>query len=302
MVRSTPCVSIGLPVYNGENYLTQTLDALLSQTFADYELIISDNASTDGTEEICRTYAARDRRIRYFRNEENLGAARNFNRVFELASGEYFKWASHDDLCAPDYLERCVEALCRDPAVVLCYTRAQAIDEHGGLLLDFDAKPRLGSGRARARFFEAVCVDHPRITIVPSIIFGLMRADTLGKTPLIGSYVSSDGVLLGELALLGRFYEVPEFLFCYRDHAQQSWKAAGGRWATQGWFDPKRAGKITFPTWRLLLEHLKSIGRAAPSISDRAWCYAYMVYWIRLRWKGLVKDLLLKSYWDQQKV
>lgn len=299
MIQTTPRVSVGLPVYNGENYLAETLDSLLSQVFADFELIISDNASTDATEEICRSYAAQDRRIRYYRNDVNLGAARNFCRLFDLASGEYFKWASHDDLCAPTYLERCVEALDRDPRVVLCYTRAQAIDKHGNVVLNFNSKPKLGSLRPRERFFTSVCVDHPQITIVPSIIFGVIRADILKKTPLIGNYVSSDGVLLGELALHGQFYEVPEFLFYYRHHAQQSWRATGGRWAAEAWFDPQRAGRLTFPVWRLLFEHLISIGRAAPPWLDRAWCYAYMGYWIRLRWRGLVKDLMLKSLWSQ---
>lgn len=297
-----PLVSIGLPVYNGEKYLAETLESLLSQTFTDFELIISDNASTDGTEEIAKACVARDSRVRYYRNEANLGASRNFNRVFELASGKYFKWASHDDLCAREYLERCVEALDRDPGVVLCYTRSQAIDEHGKVLLNFDSKPRLGSAQPRERFFESVCVDHPQITIVPSIIFGMIRARTLKRTPLIGNYVSSDGVLLGELALRGRFFEVPEFLFNYRHHSQQSWRAAGGRWGAEVWYDPRRARKITFPVWRLLIEHLISIGRAAPPWLDRAWCYAYMGYWIRLRWRQLVKDLMLKSLWARYSI
>src|SRR5438132_13873019 len=91
-------VSIGMPVYNGERYLSGALDSLLSQTLADFDLIISDNASTDATESICRSYAAHDSRIRYFRNENNLGAAANFNRAFELCGGEFFRWAAHDDL------------------------------------------------------------------------------------------------------------------------------------------------------------------------------------------------------------
>ena len=111
MLNNKPRVSIGMPVFNGENYLAEALDSLLTQTFSDFELIISDNASTDKTEEICRAYAVRDQRIRYFRNQENLGASRNYNRVFELSSGEYFKWAAHDDLCAPEFLGRCVDVL-----------------------------------------------------------------------------------------------------------------------------------------------------------------------------------------------
>ena len=110
-----PRVSIGIPVYNGGRFIKEAIDSILAQTFEDFELILSDNASTDETEEICKEYATLDRRIRYYRNEENLGAAKNYNRVFELSNGEYFKWASHDDLCAPEYLERCIAALCPPP-------------------------------------------------------------------------------------------------------------------------------------------------------------------------------------------
>jgi glycosyltransferase involved in cell wall biosynthesis len=123
----TPRVSIGLPVYNGENYLAETLDSILAQTFTDFEVIISDNASTDRTETICRQYAAQDRRIRYLRNTSNLGAAKNYNRVFELSQGEYFKWNGHDDPLAPVFLERCVAVLDRHPGVVLCFARNRSM-------------------------------------------------------------------------------------------------------------------------------------------------------------------------------
>ena len=104
-----------MPVYNGQNYIVQALDSLLSQTYSDFELIISDNASTDSTQDICKDYASRDARISYVRQVENLGAIPNFNRVFELSRGQYFKWASHDDLCEPTCLERCVEVLEHQP-------------------------------------------------------------------------------------------------------------------------------------------------------------------------------------------
>src|SRR6185369_4346332 len=106
-----PSVSIGLPVYNGVNYLRQALDSLLAQTFGDWELILSDNGSTDATESICREFAARDGRIRYLREPVNRGATWNFNRVFELSRAPLFRWAAHDDVCSPELLERCVAAL-----------------------------------------------------------------------------------------------------------------------------------------------------------------------------------------------
>ena len=131
MTSHVPRVSIGMPVYNAENYLGEAIESLLAQTFQDFELIISDNASTDRTEAICREYAARDPRIRYERQAENQGAARNFNHVFERARGPYFKWAAHDDLHSPTFLARCVEVLDRSPDVVWCHPRSTHVGPDG---------------------------------------------------------------------------------------------------------------------------------------------------------------------------
>ena len=120
-VTGSPRLTVGLPTYNGEEYLAQALDSLLAQTFTDFELIISDNASTDATESIARAYAARDPRIRYVRHPRNRGSAFNHTYVIREARGEYFKWASDDDLYAPDLLERCVEALDNRPEIPLAH-------------------------------------------------------------------------------------------------------------------------------------------------------------------------------------
>src|SRR6185295_20414870 len=104
MQNRPPRVSIGLPVFNGEQLLRQAVDSLLAQTFSDFELVISDNGSTDGTEAICREYAARDSRIRYLREPENRGGSWNFSRLPPLARGEYFRWSCHDDICEPTHL------------------------------------------------------------------------------------------------------------------------------------------------------------------------------------------------------
>ena len=152
MGSKTPRVSIGMPVYNGEQLLPRALDSLLSQRFEDFELIISDNASEDATSEICLSYAARDRRIRYYRNETNIGAARNYTRVFEHSSGKYFKWAAHDDWIAPAYLSRCVEILNKEASVVLCYPGTVMVDEQGRLLKKYNDPLRVSSSEAHKRF------------------------------------------------------------------------------------------------------------------------------------------------------
>ncbi|HEV7223978.1 MAG TPA: glycosyltransferase family 2 protein [Pirellulales bacterium] len=224
MQQLPPRVSIGLPVYNGENYLALAIDSLLGQSYQDFELIVSDNASTDRTEAICRAYAARDARIRYCRETENRGAAWNFNRLVGLAQGEYFKWAAHDDLCAPEWLARCVDVLDRDSSVVLCFTKHAPIDAEGR---PFKATRRDAGERAPKREFDA-SQPHRRYRDVLVHcdwcyeMFGLARTRLMRRTGLQRAYFGGDKMLLAELSLLGRFEEVPEILFYPRQHAGQS--------------------------------------------------------------------------------
>ena len=142
-MNRTPRVSVGVPVYNAEKYLRQSLESLLAQTFEDVEIIISDNCSADATEAICREFAQRDSRIRYLRQPENLGAIANFNHVFAEARGEYFKWAAYDDLCEPTFLQRCVDVLDKNPDVGWCHSKSDRIDADGGRL----TVPSLAGGR-----------------------------------------------------------------------------------------------------------------------------------------------------------
>ena len=126
-----PRVSIGLPVYNGDRYLEDAIRSILAQSYTDFELIISDNGSADRTREICEGYARQDARIRYTRSPRNRGAAWNFRRVFELARGELFKWAAHDDILAPDFLGSCIAELDADATLVACHSGTRRIDEFG---------------------------------------------------------------------------------------------------------------------------------------------------------------------------
>jgi glycosyltransferase involved in cell wall biosynthesis len=150
-------VSIGLPVYNGERYLAQALDSLLSQSHENLEILIADNASTDASEAICRDFAARDPRIAYHRHPRNLGAAANYNFVFRRARGAYFRWAAHDDICMPRLVERCVAALeAAGPSAVLAYPRTRLIDAEGRVLRDYDDRSR-AAGRRRESACASCC-------------------------------------------------------------------------------------------------------------------------------------------------
>jgi glycosyltransferase involved in cell wall biosynthesis len=231
-----PLVSIGIPVYNGERYLAETLASLLNQTFKDFEIVISDNASTDGTAAICHSYQAKDPRIRYFRNAENIGAAPNFNRVFKLSSAPLFHGGACDDLYEPLFLERCVEVLDRDQSIVLSHARTKLIGDAGEALL-FDGEQdcyvdSYGNARGASgdvmrsqpyHVGEAACPERRFREVLWVMgwslpLCGVIRRQALLRTSLYGNYSGADKVLLAELALLGRFHEVGEELFAKRIH------------------------------------------------------------------------------------
>src|SRR5262249_44963466 len=129
--NDSPLVSIGLPVYNGERFLGTCLDSLLAQTYANLEIVISDNASTDGTPALCEEYAARDPRIRFVRSDRNRGAAWNHNQVASMARGVYFRWCGADDALDPRFIEACVATLESQRDAVLAFPLSIVIDETG---------------------------------------------------------------------------------------------------------------------------------------------------------------------------
>jgi glycosyltransferase involved in cell wall biosynthesis len=306
MNNNSPKLSIGLPVYNGEKFIQAALDSLLAQTFTDFELIISDNASTDNTEAICRAYAAQDKRIRYYRNNENIGCARNFNRVFELATGEYFKWAAHDDLHAPDFLMKCMEVLEEDPTIILCHSHVYFIDEAGDFLQKYDITIKADSPKNYERFHELLtkhfCYQ----------MYGVIRSDALKKIPPMGSYGNADGIFLLRLCLVGKFYEIPEYLFFARSHPQQSLSMffpgymslsnsnnsyssdiLPDLYAYTVWFDSSKQGKILFPHWRMFWEYVVSVCLLQMSLHDYVRCAISLYQKLKGKESLLLQDLLI---------
>ena len=207
-----PKLSVGLPVYNGQNYLAESIEALLGQSYEDFELIISDNASTDDTADICHHYQKDDPRIRYFRQEHNIGGAPNHNFLVAQARGELFKWASHDDLYGRDLLKRCVDALEEFPHVILAHSWTALIDASGaitkavryGLATSSPSAPE----RFRSMLYEVGGDDDG----------GVIRMEVLRRAPLLASYYHSDRTLVAGIALYGPFYQVPDWLYFRRDH------------------------------------------------------------------------------------
>jgi glycosyltransferase involved in cell wall biosynthesis len=240
MSKQRPHISIGLPVYNGEEYLRKCLDSILAQTYQDFELIISDNASLDNTAVICREYALRDSRIRYYRNSKNLGANPNFNRTVKLAQGDYFKWMACDDILAPTYLARCVEVLDQNPTVVLCHTQTVFIDRDGDVIPYHPQKQgfvdKFGHvyPKEPRKKLDALWPHQRYKAVLCDMLwcyecFGVMRIDHLRNTGLYGDYYGTDKVLLSQMCLLGPFAEVPEPLFFNRRHLKQSISLATSR-------------------------------------------------------------------------
>jgi glycosyltransferase involved in cell wall biosynthesis len=237
---NTPKISIGLPVYNGEVYLKSAIQALLDQSFTDFELIISDNASSDTTESICREFAARDNRIRYYRNQENIGGAPNHNRVFELSTAKFFKWAAHDDLYPKEMLQRSFEVIEKaPPTVCLVYSQFEMIDESGNSLGIGSDPIEKKDPRPHVRLARLLMkVGYHTAT------YGLFRSETLRKSGLLRSFPYSDRVYLAELAMLGELWEIHEPLLFLRNHKGRSTKANASSAEMRKWYDPVAAKKL----------------------------------------------------------
>jgi glycosyltransferase involved in cell wall biosynthesis len=284
-----PTVSIGLPVYNGENYLKEAIDSILSQTYKDFELIISDNASTDTTTAICRTYADQDSRIRYYRSEKNMGAAWNFNRVFHLARGEYFQWACHDDILISTFLDRCVDVLRKMPEVVLCYSKTTWINEHGEPIRSVIGRPDLHISDPHQRFRRFLNYHNPPNECSP--VVSLFRSNVLKNTSLHGNFPASDMILLGEIVFKGEWYEIPECLLLRRDHPQKSTTAYPSMEERAIWLDPGQKGKIQMTTCRWIYEWLRTIIISPIGVIERIKCVMEVWNWGRCNRKKIKKEL-----------
>lgn len=216
-----PKVSIGMPVYNGEKFIRRALDSLLDQTFTDFELIISDNASTDETRQICLEYAAKDKRVCYHRNDINVDGIVNFNRVLNLAIGQYFMWAAYDDKWEPSFVACLVQSLDVNPQAVLAFCRFVLIDEDGRLKRTF--KTNWADVFSRSKFwqFAFMTLSDELISRKANHIYGLMRREALvecgGMVTLPDvDYSGEDILTLLRLLAKWNFVIVDQVLFHYR--------------------------------------------------------------------------------------
>ena len=280
-MSAAPRLTIGLPVYNGEKYVTESLEALLGQSFTDFELIISDNASTDSTGDICRRYEKQDSRVHYFRQPRNIGLAPNHNFVVEQARSQLFKWTSNDDLYARDLLERCIDALDKYPDAVLAHSWTAKVDDSGAVTKAFEYPLNTASPRAPERFRSLLFVSGGDDD------YGIVRTEVLRRTAMKESYHHADRTIIAELSLYGRFYQVPDWLYFRRDHADRAERACPTMRSRCVNMDPRRTDPLRHPAVRLYGEYVwayvSAIRRAPLSVADRRECYRYLAQWLASR-------------------
>jgi len=279
-------VSIGLPVFNGERFLAQAVESLLNQTYKNIELIISDNASTDATPDLCKRYAASDARVRYSRLPENIGGVPNANRVFSLASGAYCMLAADDDVWQPTYVEQCVRCLERDPSAVLVCSEMAIIDETGTI------QRRVGFSRTSDSLRPADRLrEFANIFTIADATYGVTRTRTVRQTPLFAIHPGHDRIFLAELALRGRIVRIPEYLYLRREHDRRSVNAYPSLRERYAWLSPGYARKRPFPHWGYLRGFASAVVRVPMKLRDKWACGIVLLRWVRYHWKDLAGDL-----------
>jgi glycosyltransferase involved in cell wall biosynthesis len=282
-----PKVSIAIPAFNSERYIAQSIESMLGQTFGDFELVISDNASTDGTEAICRQFAAADGRVRYVRRADNIGGPANFCHVFRLCQGQYHKWSTADDFWHPSFLSEAVAVLDANPEVVLCYPRTQLVDADGQALEDYADNLELDDESPRERFRQL----YRRIGLCNAQL-GLIRRDAMLRTRLMASHLASDTDFLGELALLGKFRLLPDVRFYRRFHpASSSWERTSAA-HQKAYYDPQNLRNLELDTWRRFVFQFGMVHRSGISLGDKLALYKDLGRGLRYKRDVLFRELM----------
>lgn len=291
MTNAKPLVSIGLPVYNSERHLTQALDSILAQDYCHFELVISDNASTDSTPRICLEYAERDKRIRYYRNDQNMGMTWNMNRVFELTSGEYFKWASSSDFIAPTFISVCKNILDRQSDVVLAYPLAQSVDGQGESIKEILPETIDTRGLPTVIRVFVVIAKGQNYAVMN---YGLYRTSALRRCRSVTTVIGNDQVTLMEISILGTIALVPEFLF-FRRHDGPRVSDAERIARDLVRMNPAIKNRKTVrPIWELAMQSVIGATRLAPL--KQLYLPSIVAYAFYSRWHPQLKNELRHPY------
>ncbi|MBX9694041.1 MAG: glycosyltransferase, partial [Cyanobacteria bacterium] len=212
-VTSKSKVSIILPVFNGERYLAQAIESVLAQTHENFELVLSDNRSTDKSYQIARKYAKQDSRIKLSRNSENIGPVANFNKVIAESTGKYIELFSHDDLFEPTCIEKFATILDEHKNVVIVTSNRNSIDVNGDILpADRMSGTRVISGENAIKSNLDVLSNW-----ISSPVMFRSKYKKDGFNVMLPLY--SDIYYWCEMFLHGDLYYLDEVLFSYRYHA-----------------------------------------------------------------------------------
>jgi glycosyltransferase involved in cell wall biosynthesis len=217
-VSLDPLVSIGLPVYNGEESIQRSIHSLLNQSYKNIELIISDNGSTDNTLKIIKKFETFDSRVKVLHTNLNQGSIWNFNRVFLHSSGKYFMWASHDDHHEKTFISACVESMESDGFAALCAPGMQMTEAGSNRVIWTSSMDSFrGKSDLTSRYRETLW-NFPAVSI-----YGLYRRELLAKTDLFPRVIGGDMVFIQNLAIYGYFIGAPGILFTR--HGREKWNS-----------------------------------------------------------------------------
>ena len=286
-----PRLTIGLPVYNSEKFLAASLESLLAQTYGDFRLLISDNASTDGTADICAEYARRDSRIDYHRNAENIGMSPNFNLVAEQCETPLFKWSTADDFWAPTMIEKTMAVIEADESIALCYPKTVLINEVEGTELQYDDNLHLMHEDPAERFLAVIA----NIGLC-NVHLGISRTAALRKTSMLRSFPGADTNLIAELAIYGKFFEVPEHLFFRRFHEDSSSWARKDEDHQKRRFHSAKTQNRKSTRWRAHREYFKAVHHSPLSWRIKNQLYRFLarrMIWDRGQLVGELRNKLL---------
>ena len=292
MKMEAPVVSIGLPVYNGERFVSEAIQCVLDQTFSDWELVICDNASTDSTVEICRQFAERDSRIRVHQNPRNMGVCFNYSEVFRLSRGRYFKWMAHDDLFSPRFIESCIGELETDEGVALAFTKMCYVDASGQVLRRQTSELSVSGAtvESRAKQFLASAAQS---TDFLWLAYGVVRREVLQQSGSMGLYAGSDHVMLFRIALRGRIKQIEEEMFFRREHSEASTCKRGSTVRERAKFayaDDNR--RLVLPWCRMLKEHMGSAMKAPVPLRSKLACTSAVLRRFLAAWKFFVEEAI----------
>jgi glycosyltransferase involved in cell wall biosynthesis len=277
----------GLPVYNGQKYLSAAIESHLAQTYCDFELVISDNGSTDATAEICAEYARKDERIKVLRSPENRGILWNHRRVFDAVESpsQYFRWAAADDIMEPGLLETMVRVLDGRHEVEAVVPDTRNIDTDGKLIGSMSRSLDLQSHDAYERAHAVLTSGYQMV-----IAFGLFRVSTLQLLRTRPDYLGWDFVFLWELALRGQIVQTSGPALLRRFHAGATSHVKTAK-EMRKWVEPNSSAGMNFPHWTWAYERARALLASPLSLRDR-WRIGVMLARVT-RWQrdSLARDV-----------